>query len=233
MTPRDSTFAPYEKTENTARLNLVRARSLADQVAESIVDGIAARKLEPGQRILEAELSSQMEVSRMPVREAIKTLVAQGILEATHHRGARVVVFDQVWITRTREVRAALEKLAVRDARRVYAANPDALAPLDAVLDRMDRAARDGDRFGVDKADIDFHRELCRASGNEVVTILWNALARHAYIVLARENLYITGLHQVVDVHRALREAIAFSDGPLDKIMDRHILERDHMVLRE
>ena len=97
----------------------------------------------------------------------------------------------------------------------------------------MDRAARDGDRFGVDKADIDFHRELCRASGNEVVTILWNALARHAYIVLARENLYITDLHQVVDVHRALREAIAFSDGPLEKIMDRHILERDHMVLRE
>jgi DNA-binding GntR family transcriptional regulator len=223
----------YEEAKNTARLNLVRARSLADQVAESIVDGIAAGKLEPGQRILEAELSRQMEVSRMPVREAIKTLVAQGILEASHHRGARIVVFDRIWIMRTREVRAALEKLAIRDARRVYAANPDALAPLDAVLERMDRAARDKDRPGVDKADIDFHRELCRASGNEVVTTLWNALARHAYIVLARESLYETDLHQVVDVHRALREAIVFGKEPLDKIMDRHILERDHMVLRD
>ncbi|HYB08315.1 MAG TPA: GntR family transcriptional regulator [Alphaproteobacteria bacterium] len=217
---------------NTSGLNLVRTRSLADQVADSIVDGIATGKLNPGQRIVEADLSSQLEVSRIPVREAIKTLVAQGILEVSHHRGARVIAVDGIWVGRTREIRAALEKLAARDARRAYAADPETLAPLDAVIERMARAAREGDRLAVDRADIDFHRELCRASGNDVVTIQWNALARHAFIILAREKLADGDLHEVVDVHRKLRTAIALSDEPLDKIVDRHILDRDHMALR-
>jgi len=86
---------------NAQAMNLVRATCLSDQVANSIADGIALGRLDPGQRIVEVDLARQLNVSRVPVREAIKTLVAQGILETSPHRGTRVVVYDQAWVQRT------------------------------------------------------------------------------------------------------------------------------------
>ena len=212
---------------NSRELNLVRMASLADQVADSIVDGIASGKLESGQRIVEVDLARQLHVSRVPVREAIKTLVAQGILETCPHRGARVVVYDRAWVGRTCEVRAALEKIAVRDARRTFATDPTALARLDAIVAKMELACQNGDRLSLDKADIEFHREICRASGNGIVITLWEAVARQAFIVLAKENLAAPSLQVIVDNHRKLRSAIASGDARLEEILDSHIIKRD------
>jgi DNA-binding GntR family transcriptional regulator len=207
-----------------AGLSLVRARSLAEQVADSIVDGIASGALEPGQRIVELELARELKVSRVPVREAIRTLVAQGIVESNPHRGTRIVEFDEAKIDRICEVRAALEKLAARGAARTYLARPDALGPLDAVIEQMERAVRQSDRFGVNKCDIAFHREVCAASGNEIVLTLWEALARHISIIFGREILSERDLDLVVDQHRELRAALAAGDATLDEEIDRHIM---------
>ena len=208
----------------TAGLSLVRARSLAEQVADSIVDGIASGALEPGQRIVELELARELKVSRVPVREAIRTLMAQGILESSPHRGTRIVELDEARIDRICEVRAALEKLAVRDAAKAYLAHPDGLKRLDAIIDQMEGAVRQNDRFGVNKCDIAFHREICAASRNEIVRTLWEALARHISIIFGREILSERNLGLVVDQHRELRAALAASDAVLDHEIDRHIM---------
>ena len=76
-------------------LSLVRTRSLADQVANSIVEGIANGAIAPGQKIIEVDLATQLQVSRAPVREALKILEAQGIVVGRPHRGVRVVDFDK------------------------------------------------------------------------------------------------------------------------------------------
>jgi DNA-binding GntR family transcriptional regulator len=207
-----------------AGLSLVRARSLAEQVADSIVDGIASGALEPGQRIVELELAGELKVSRVPVREAIRTLVAQGIVESNPHRGTRIVEFDEAKIDRICQVRAALEKLAVHDAAKNYLAHADELKRLDAIIEQMDGAVRQNNRFGVNKCDIAFHREICAASRNEIVMILWEALARHISIIFGREILSERDLDLVVDQHRDLRAALAAGGDALDDEIDRHIM---------
>jgi DNA-binding GntR family transcriptional regulator len=217
--------ATRERSEGGGGLAAVQPRSLAEQVADSIVDGIAAGALLPGQRILEVELAGQLRVSRVPVREALKSLAAQGIIEQAPHRGTRIVAFDEQRIGRICEVRAALEKIAARDAARAYGAEPARLAGLDAAIEGMRRCIGQRDWVGVNKADIAFHREICQASGNEIVAILWEAIARHVLIVFGREILSETGREEIVDHHRALRDLLAA--GPSRRLaaaVEGHIL---------
>lgn len=220
--PRRSTQVAGPAT--LPRLELIRARSLAEQVADSLVEGIALGARKPGQRLIEAEVAAELGVSRLPVREALKTLDIQGIVQLNPHRGAHIVEVDEAKIARIREVRVALEKIAVRDAREAYRAAPERLARLDAVIARMEEHFARSDWSGLNKADIAFHRELCLASGNEIVVTLWETLARHVRIVFGWETSVHADRRAIVEEHVELRAALgdpAFAT--LDDLVERHI----------
>jgi DNA-binding GntR family transcriptional regulator len=206
-------------------LNVVQTRSLADQVAVSIVEGIASKAIAPGQRIREVELASRLQVSRVPVREALKILHAQGIVIGRPHHGVRVARFDDRKIVQIYEVRCCLEKIAVRDACRHRSAMPQLLAKLDSIIDKMERSLERGDLIGVSKADLEFHRAICAASGNEIVITLWEALSRHMLIVFEQELLGDAERPHIVDHHRALRAAIEkLPPQRLAGEIERHIM---------
>jgi len=206
-------------------LVMVRSPSLAEQVADAIVDGIAMGALQPGQRLIETDLARQLQVSRVPVRESLKMLEAQGILETSPHRGARVAEFSEARIDQICEARVALERIAVRDAVAAYRRDPARIERLDAVIDRMERAAERLDWVAVSKADLDFHREICAASGNGVVTILWETLARHVMIVFGREIRDERDAARLGPQHRRLRDMLLCSTpDELDAEVESHIL---------
>src|SRR5262249_3191721 len=160
-----------------------RAQSLAAQVADFIVGGIAAGTYAFGQRLIETELAAQLKVSRVPIREALKMLEAQGILVVTPHRGAHVAEFDKVKSDRVRDARIALERLAIPDALATFQAQPEKLAVMEELLARMEQAVMRRDWLDAGKADLQFHRQICLASNNEIVITLWEALARHITII--------------------------------------------------
>jgi DNA-binding GntR family transcriptional regulator len=196
------------------QLELLRSPSLAEQVAESIIAAIADGTLAYGQRVLETEIARQLGVSRIPVREALKTLAAQGLLAVAPHRGARVAELDDTKIDRICEVRVELERLAVRDAQPVLRADRRALQRLDDAVRAMERSVRDKDWIGVNRADLDFHRAICLASGNEIVLTLWDTLARHVRVILGREILGERERTGVVAHHRALRALLLDGSEP-------------------
>ena len=206
-------------------LSLVPARSLADQVADTIVEGIAAGAIAQGQRILEVDLASQLQVSRVPVREALKILQAQGIVVSRPHYGVRVACYDEEKIVQIYEVRCNLEKIAIRDACKRRHAMPALLAKLDVIIDKMESALTRADFIGVSKADLEFHHEICRASGNEIVLVLWEALSRHLLIVFEQELLGDAEQSSIVDHHRALRNGLErLPQQDLEVHIERHIM---------
>lgn len=208
-----------------SELLMVRSPSLAEQIADAIVDGIAMGKLKPGQRLIETELARQLGVSRVPVRESLKMLEAQGILDANPHRGARVAEFTEARIDQICEARVALERLALRDAAPAYRSDPARLARLDAVIDRMEAAADRLDWVTLGKTDLDFHREICAASGNSVVVTLWETLARHVMIVFGREIRDEQDAALAGPRHRAFRDMLLHATpAELDAEIERHIL---------
>jgi DNA-binding GntR family transcriptional regulator len=189
-------------------LTLVQSRSLAERVADSIVEGIASGVIRPGERIIEVELANELKVSRVPIREALKILQAQGIVVSRIHYGVRVAQFDDAKIEQIYEVRCALEKIAVRDARRNRQAVPKLLGMLDSIIEQMARCLGQGDLLGVSRADLEFHRQICLASQNEIVITLWEALSRHMLIVFEQELLGDRERAHIVEHHRRLRNAV-------------------------
>jgi DNA-binding GntR family transcriptional regulator len=208
-----------------AALQLVKSRSLPDQIADAIVEGIAAGALLPGQRLIELDLASRFSVSRVPLREALKTLEAQGILERGQNRGVRIVELDEARIDKICEVRAALETIAARDAMATYRAEPARLQRLEPVLAEMADAVQRGAWAAVNRADLAFHREICLASKNEIVITLWQGLARHVLMIFGREILTEAGQSLIVDQHREFIAALlAGADGTLPETVERHIM---------
>jgi DNA-binding GntR family transcriptional regulator len=193
-------------------LGLPRGASLAERAADAIAEGVAFGALRPGERLVEADLVRSLDISRVPLREAIKILEVQGILETVPHRGTRVAPVDADRMNQTREVRVALEGIAARDAARRYAADPAQLQPLDAILARMEAAAAVPDWRAVSRADLDFHREVVRAAGNPIVATLWETLARHVLILFGHELLDERDASFYGPQHRALRALLL--DGP-------------------
>ncbi|MFL5333417.1 MAG: GntR family transcriptional regulator [Geminicoccaceae bacterium] len=214
-----------EEMDTGAYLRPFATASLAARVADAIVDAIAGGELQPGQRLIETELAGALEVSRVPVREAVKTLEAQGIVRSSPHRGAHVVPLDDARIDRICEARLALERLALPGAVAAFIAVPARLRELDALVARMEGLTSSRAWLEVCKADLAFHRTFIVASGNDIVALLWEALARHVLIVFGREIRYERLAAKLGAHHRELRRLFAGGDMVgLAAELEKHIM---------
>ena len=171
---------------------------LRDQIREALLHRIGSGELEPGHRIVEARICEEMGVSAIPVREAIRELVAMGLLEFANHKGAWV---REVSITETidaLQVRAALESLAaVLAAAALRGHCEELLRCYEGIL----QAARRRDFIAFQDHNQHFHRAIMEASGNGVLLRVWNSLgfevrtrpimeflARRDTLAIAREH---------------------------------------------
>jgi DNA-binding GntR family transcriptional regulator len=217
--------AAGDASGSPAGLQLVKSRSLPDQIADAIVEGIAVGVLSPGQRLIELDLARQFAVSRVPLREALKMLEAQGIVDREPHRGVRIVELGEKRIDRICEVRAALETIAARTAVLAWRSDPERLSRLHAAITAMEDAVRRQDWAGVNRADLVFHREICLASQNDIVITLWQGLARHVLMIFGREILTELGRSQIVQQHRDfLERLLAAEHAALPLLVESHIM---------
>jgi len=149
-------------------------RPLADLVFESLRDAIIDGRLKGDQWLRQETVAQELGVSHMPVREALKRLVAEGLAERIPYKGAKVVQFspqDYVDICTNRLV---LEGLAVRLATPLIA---------DETLERLKENLREA-KGHLDETRItrrrelnaEFHRAICQASGRKYLLRLLEAL---------------------------------------------------------
>jgi DNA-binding GntR family transcriptional regulator len=221
---RLSTIATTPTEPVVQMLSMAPASGLAERAAEAIVLGVASGALQPGQRLVEVELARLLQMSRVPLREALKILEAQGIVESTPHRGTHIATFDETRIDEICEARLALEKIAMHGAIAACRRDPSLLARLDKILGAMERAAQHLEWIEISQADLDFHREICRASGNAIVQKLWDALARHVLIVFGKEIRSERDAKTIVAQHKRLRDILAAGKADaLDDELDQHI----------
>ena len=166
------------------KFDRIKPASLADEVAERIVQAIANGVLLPGERIIETQLADQLHVSRVPVRDALRALEKQGIMAVTPHRGARVMDINLDLFRQVQEVRLDLELRAIADVVARFERESGLRHELLDRIDVLDTAVKDDNRTLYTKLDIEFHRWICRSARNHIVMTLWDALSRHLAIVL-------------------------------------------------
>lgn len=141
--------------------------TLVEMTARRLRDAILSGELEPGQKVVEEVLCAELGISRAPLREALRLLAEQGLVEHLPRRGCRVVTWSPTDIIELFEVRAVLERHAVASALPLDDLGT-ALAPVRDALDRMRSASGDLDR---DDAHREFHASIVRLAGNRQLDI--------------------------------------------------------------
>lgn len=190
---------------------------LRDKVAEAIRASILAGRFRPGERLIEDRLAEEFGVSRNPIREAIRTLASEGLVEVTARRGAAVAVLSVEEAEELLEVRATLEAANARLAAR----RRDAvvLAEIKDILHRGTRAIEVGHLGEIPALNREFHVMLAKAGHNRVLADLVNMLRdrtgplfRRLDMAFARETwLEHAGiLRAVIDGDAELASVLAY-----------------------
>lgn len=117
-----------------------RTLSLPEQIAEQIGNAIIRGKYEPGQRVQEQEVANAFQVSRGPVREALRILERDGLVQINARRGAQVTKLDVSEVNDLFEVRASLMALSARLA--TQRRDPHFLAEIRTAAERLKNLAR-------------------------------------------------------------------------------------------
>jgi DNA-binding GntR family transcriptional regulator len=185
-----------------------QAGSLADRAYEAIRELIITLELEPGAVINERELIERIGIGRTPVREALRRLAHEHLVEAYPRRGMFVTGVDVRELARLSEVRAVLEAEAARlAAERATDAERSELRGLIAEI------AADLDDRGLMELDERIHRAIYRCSHND---LLEDTLERYYTLALRIWMIALDRQHELKDAvgeHRALLEAIHDGDG--------------------
>ena len=191
------------------RVAPARRRGLADEVADRIRDAIFDGVYPPGGQLREVELSVALGVSRGPVREALLRLEREGLVRSEWHRGATVTALSEQDVAELDTLRAALEQLAVRLV--IDHAPDSALAAIDDVVRRMDRAA---DEHEMVRCDLDFHDAVYAAAGHRRLREAWQAIRSQVHLfLLTRIGLDSEGyLTSIPAEHRQLASALRGRD---------------------
>ena len=140
-------------------------RSLGEYAYQTIRQNILQGELSPGTRLREVELASLLEVSRVPVREALGRLAEEKLVELRPHgRGAVVATPAAEKVLEYYQARAALEQLSVRLAAKTI--ESETIRNLEAIIERGVEAVEQQDWELSARYGSEFHKEIARASGN-------------------------------------------------------------------
>jgi len=224
-----------EKPVGSFIRTIERDATLADQVAAQLLEVIERAGLKEGDLLpSERELGNRFGVSRTVVREAVRALIAQGVIVARPGARARVAAVhpsvparslllylrsnDAVDYEKVHEIRVLLETAAAGFA--ALRATAEDLAALAEACERMERAS-DVDETAA--YDVEFHRLVARATGNELFPVLHDAIGE-ALLDVRRGNLRRGGGVEARRSHRAILSALERHDrGEAERAMRDHL----------
>ena len=143
------------------------APSLVEVTTRRLRAEILSGGFAPGQRLVEEQICHRFAISRAPLRESLRLLANEGLVEHLPRRGARVTELSERDVDELFGLRALFEQYAVRRAFPLLASlGTDPLAGVRARLEQMRRADADGDELGKDDAHRAFHAAIVALAGN-------------------------------------------------------------------
>lgn len=220
-------------TEAAEAYPRIQRRTLHEEVLERLRDMIIEGRLEPGQRINEGAVGAQLGVSRTPLREAIKSLASEGLVEMQPAKGAVVRRFSLRDLREILEVIKSLEQLGGRIA--CAQATDEQIAEVVALHEKMMVLYAEQNRLEYFKLNQAIHSAVVAASGNAVLMEMHETLQARIKRLRFIGNEGPTKWAGAVAEHEAMIAALKRRDGEalaveIGKHMD-HTLDRVKEVL--
>ncbi|WP_406438630.1 GntR family transcriptional regulator [Streptomyces sp. NBC_01613] len=207
------------------RLAPARRRGLAEEVADRIREAIFSGAYAPGAQLREVELAGAMDVSRGPVREAVRLLEREGLVHCAWHRGTTVTTLSPEDVAELDSLRGALEDLAVRQA--IARGSDEDLASVAKAADMMERAR---DAHDLVRCDIAFHDAVFAAAGHRRLADAWEGIRCQVHLFLLTRIGHSTEgyLSRIPAEHRELVAALRSRDT--DTALELFAAHRRHAV---
>lgn len=185
--------------------------ALHGQVTQRLRQLLVEGQIAPGAKLNERELCEQMKVSRTPLREAIKTLAAEGLVELLPNRGAIAVELGEDDILNTFEVMAGLEGLSGElAAQRI---TPEELAEIEAMHYEMKAAYTRRDLSAYYRLNAAIHRAFNAAARNPVLTATYQQVNARLQALRFRSNQDGEKWARAMQEHDRMIEALQKRDG--------------------
>lgn len=189
-------------------------------VADAIRERILAGEFAPGERLAEERLSAELGVSRMPVREALRKLAAEGVVTIEPRRGAWVTEYSAQQLQELVEVRATLESLNAKLAARRK--DPRQIAQLQKILAAGSRITEKTQLAVIQENNARFHEALEAVAGNGVLSSIVRSLRDRTALVFARQSR--SRVRQNWQEHAAIVRAVIAGDGErAARLAARHV----------
>lgn len=208
-----------------------RMISIADQVFDELEKDILSGVYERGEILTEVKLSEQLGVSRTPIREALRRLAQEHIIDPTS-KGVRVVGITREDIADICEIRLRLEGLAARWA--AERATQEEIAALGEPLELQEFFTSKGDAESLKNTDTCFHQTIYALSGSPVLRDTLEPL--HRKLLKYRRVSFATPARaeRSYQEHKAIFEAIAAHNGPLaEQLTIQHVQNARESILHQ
>lgn len=216
----------------TAEVISIPRAALHEQVAQRLRQMLVEGRIAPGAKLNERELSELLRVSRTPLREAIKMLAAEGLVELLPNRGAIAVALTEADVLNTFEVMAGLEGLAGElAAQRVTDAE---LAELQAMQFEMMAAYTRRDLSTYYAINARIHGAIAAAARNPVLAQVYQQVNARLQALRFRSNQDGEKWKRAVKEHERMIEALVARDAAgMREVLQLHLRNKRDVVLEQ
>ena len=216
----------------TAKIISIPRTALHFQVASRLRDMLVEGAIAPAAKLNERELAEHLQVSRTPLREAIKMLAAEGLVELLPNRGAVAVSLSEQDVLHTFELMAGLEAMSGElAALRITDAQ---LTEIKALHFEMLAAHARSDLPAYYRINQHIHRAINRAAANPVLEQTYNQVNARLQALRFRSNQDSVKWNRAVKEHDQMVQALAARDSAgLRKILLDHLTRKRDVVLEQ
>ncbi|MDM0111901.1 GntR family transcriptional regulator [Variovorax sp. J22R133] len=208
----------------------ISSLALHDQVASRLRTMLVEGHIAPGAKLNERELSEQLHVSRTPLREAIKLLGAEGLVDLLPNRGAVAVKLTEADVVNTFELLAALEGMSGElAAQRITDAE---LAEIRALHYEMLACFTRNDLSGYYRINARIHTAINASAKNPVLTSTYQGINARVQSLRFRTNQEAAKWQRAVSEHERMVEALSARDAPaMRAVLIEHLNHKRDTVL--
>lgn len=206
-------------------MSKIQHRSLYLEVADRVRELIEQGDLAPGERISEKDLCERFGVSRTPLREALKVLASEGLVELLTNRGARVMRLTVKMVKDTYDLMAALEGLSGELA--CQNISDEDIETICRLHDDMLRHYREHNLMEYFRINQQIHESILAASDNEVLQEMYNNLSQRVKRVRYSKKMTDSFWRRAMQDHEDMIAALKVRDGKrLGQILREHLCNK-------
>lgn len=216
---------PWITSDTSARLQTMRDTSLAKLVREDLLGRILRGDLAPGDRINEPDVCARLQVSRVPVREALRELESSGLVSSRKHSGTFVREIQDTEVLDLYEMRSLLDGFAGGKVAALPAEQRTHLASeLSASVTAMQAAATQQDVAAYYAENLQFHWRIIEAAGNQPLASTYRDVVQKLHLARLKSLSQGLSMQRSIAEHASIAQAIAQGDAPLtSQLLTQHV----------